>query len=502
MNKKQISLLIIVIAIALVGLISVQVNWITNAYEVQEQQFNQLINKSLTEIVKRVEEHETVASISKETTSFSSETEKIKIKPIEENSIIDSIVENQRNPEVYVYSNDSIIYKIDKNLSDSLYTEKKVSKEELKANIINKIAKKTIFVENIVNKLIRKEINVKERINKKILNSIIKKEFSNKGIDLNYEFTIDSDNEHSKTQTFEYNYSGKIYEILLFPNDILSSNSYLKIYFPNQQKSIWESLPTMALSSIIFTLTIIVIFFVTINIIYNQKKLSEMKNDFINNMTHELKTPISTISLATQMLRDNSIPIENKNVDNISSIISDESKRLESQVEKVLQMATIEKGGIKLKLNLIDINLLIPKICKNFEIKIKDKNGILEKNLNANISIVLCDETHILNVITNLIDNAIKYSEKEPHIKITTETNNNYITISVIDNGIGIKKENQKKIFDKFYRVPTGNLHNVKGFGLGLSYVKKIVEKHMGEVKIKSSLAKGSNFIISLPLKK
>jgi len=253
-------------------------------------------------------------------------------------------------------------------------------------------------------------------------------------------------------------------------------------------------------SSAILTLIILGIFAFTIYIIVQQKKLSEIKTDFVNNMTHELKTPISTISLASQMLRDRSIPLQKKNFENISNVIYDESKRLGFQVEKVLQMAIFEKGKLKIKPQEIDIHELIGNVVNNFIIQVRNQNGEIEQHLDATNPVVKVDEVHFTNIIFNLLDNAVKYSNGLTHIKVGTQNTRNQFLIYIEDKGIGITRENQKRIFEQFYRVPTGNIHNVKGFGLGLSYVKKIVDEHDGQITIQSEPKKGTRFEISIPI--
>jgi two-component system phosphate regulon sensor histidine kinase PhoR len=216
-------------------------------------------------------------------------------------------------------------------------------------------------------------------------------------------------------------------------------------------------------------------------------------------MTHELKTPISTISLASQMLQDGSISNTPSMIDHVSKIISDESKRLSFQVEKVLQMAVFNEGRLKFKFKEFDINKMTKTVVANFELRVKSKNGKLTANFAEGSLMVKGDEVHITNVIFNLLDNAVKYSNEIPEIEVTTEKNNEYVVISVRDNGIGIPKEHQSQIFERFFRVPTGNVHNVKGFGLGLSYVKKIIDSHDGKIKVESAVNKGTKFSILLP---
>lgn len=253
-------------------------------------------------------------------------------------------------------------------------------------------------------------------------------------------------------------------------------------------------------SSLTITLFIILMFSLTLYIMFKQKRLSEMKNDFVNNMTHELKTPISTISLASQMLNDRSIPEEQKNLGQISRIIQTESKQLGYQVERVLQMAIFDHGELKLKNEAVNMHDIIETVAQNFLLQMDKRGGKLEFLPEADQAVVTGDLVHLTNVVSNLMENAMKYTTRNPEITITTLNENNSLIISVADNGMGISKEDQKRIFDKFYRVPTGNLHNVKGFGLGLSYVKLIVEEHGGNIKIKSELNRGSRFDIQLPL--
>jgi signal transduction histidine kinase len=233
---------------------------------------------------------------------------------------------------------------------------------------------------------------------------------------------------------------------------------------------------------------------------FKQKRLSKVKNDFVNNMTHELKTPISTISLASQMLKDNSIPVESKNMGHISNIIDDETKRLSCQVEKVLKTALFNKGKIKIKPKELDVHSIIENVVKSFYIQVEQKDGNIQKSLNADNHVAKVDEVHFTNIIFNLLDNAVKYSNEAPEINIETKNSSGNLVIGIQDNGVGIRKKDQNKIFDQFYRVPTGNRHDVKGFGLGLNYVKRMVEQHGGNISLESEYKKGTRFEIIIPL--
>jgi two-component system phosphate regulon sensor histidine kinase PhoR len=255
----------------------------------------------------------------------------------------------------------------------------------------------------------------------------------------------------------------------------------------------------LLLPSIALVTLILCIFIVAIIIIFRQKQLNNMKNDFVNNMTHELKTPISTISLASQMLQDPGVGKTPETLKHISNVIKDETKRLSLQVEKVLQMAIFEKDKSILKLNEISINSLISDIIGNFSLKVTSKGGKITSKLKATSDMALIDEVHFTNVIFNLMDNALKYSDKSLLLTIETWNEKENLLISIEDNGIGISKDDLKRIFEKFYRVSTGNLHNVKGFGLGLAYVKKIVTEHKGSIKVESEINIGTKFTITIP---
>ena len=290
----------------------------------------------------------------------------------------------------------------------------------------------------------------------------------------------------------------------LFPLDTSGKEYYLKVYFPTKKDFIYSSISYM-IPTFAFTLILLVIFVFTIITAFRQKKFTEMKNDFINNMTHEFKTPISSISLAAQMLNDQSVRKSPAMMQQISTVISDETKRLRFQVEKLLQMSMFENSKASLKMQEVDANAVIYNIVNTFKLKVEKYGGKLEAHLDAMNALVEVDEMHFTNVIFNLLDNAVKYRREDEQLHLTVgsrDISGERLEITIADNGIGIAKDDQKKVFDKFFRVSTGNLHNVKGFGLGLAYVKKMILEFGGEISVESQLNHGTKFIIILPLTK
>ena len=288
------------------------------------------------------------------------------------------------------------------------------------------------------------------------------------------------------------------YKIPLFALGI-TTPGYLYMYFPNLNSFIWTSTWKSLLAALLFTGAILFCFIYTILIVFRQKKVSEMKTDFINNMTHEFKTPIATISLAADSIQSPMISGNKDKVNRFANIIKQENKRMLEQVEKVLQMAKFDRENLNLKLAKVDIHTLIQQAVDNISLQVTQKEGSIESVFQAEKSIIEADENHISNIIHNLLDNANKYTPQKPIIKVYTKDKAESIEVIIEDNGIGLSREAQKHIFEKFYRVHTGNLHDVKGFGLGLSYVKALVTAHSGSVSVKSELGKGSRFILNLP---
>lgn len=348
---------------------------------------------------------------------------------------------------------------------------------------------------------------IKSRINFKQLISGLRSELANNGIDLPFHVRILSGDgrEVFRCDDYETDGSGKVYKELIFKNDPPTRMAVLEINFPTSYLNnyIYGSVKFM-LPSLLFTFVLLITFVITLYMAVRHKKITEMKNDFINNMTHEFKTPISTISLAAQMLQDQSIAKSPEMFGKLSGVISSETKRLRFQVDKVLQMSMFDdKNTASLKMKELDANELISGIVNTFAVKVEQNGGSITTDLAAADPFIYVDEMHFTNVVFNLMDNAMKYkrSDVPMSLEIKTWNSGEKFMLSIKDNGVGISRDNLKKIFDKFYRVHTGNVHDVKGFGLGLAYVKQIVQAHRGTIRAESELGAGTTFIIVLPLK-
>ena len=302
-----------------------------------------------------------------------------------------------------------------------------------------------------------------------------------------------------QSERFQVADERNLFPMDLAPDDALRSHETLYLYITEDKSAIIREMLWMIIASIVFTSIIVLAFAVTVRTLFNQKKISEIKSDFINNMTHELKTPLATISLAIDALTNEKVIHDADKIKIYSSMIKEENKRMNKQVEKILQAARLEKEEIKLNLQKLDVHQVINKVADNFALQVQEKNGTLTLHLKAPNPIIEADEVHFSNIIFNLLDNALKYSDKVPHIEVETLSSGGVISIKVKDNGIGMNKETQSRIFEKFYRAHTGNIHNVKGFGLGLSYVKAIVEAHNGKIKVESTQGKGCTFTMLLP---
>ena len=371
------------------------------------------------------------------------------------------------------------------------------------------LLKRYVYNQNLMDSLIllmlytANDRPLQDRIDFNRLDQNIKYELANHAIEMDYHFAVYNSNGKLiyKCSDFSEDDGSVKFSQSLFKYDPVDQQGVLTVVFPDARRYVFRSLGFM-LPSIVFTLILLLTFIITMILVFRQKKLSEVKNDFINNMTHEFKTPISSISLAAQMLGDEEVPKTPKMMSRLVETINTETKRLRFQVEKVLQLSMYENQKANLNMVELNVNELIIGIIKTFTLKVEKNGGKIVSHLKAKDSVILADEMHITNVIFNLMDNAVKYKREDSQLELTVSTKNDskYLYISIRDNGIGIKKENLKKIFEKFYRVSTGNRHDIKGFGLGLAYVKKIVTDHKGSVSADSDYGIGTTFTIKLPL--
>jgi two-component system phosphate regulon sensor histidine kinase PhoR len=349
---------------------------------------------------------------------------------------------------------------------------------------------------------LRNHFTVEGSFDNQEVNDIIRKEFKNNNVKQGFEYCITNIYKNSILQSPGFNMADQEtpYRIELAPEDSYRARETLFISIREDKNLIIREMGWMIAASIVFTTIIVLAFAVTVRTLFNQKKLSEIKSDFINNMTHELKTPLATISLAIDALTNEKVIHDADKIKIYSGMIKEENKRMNKQVEKILQAARLEKEEVKLTLQQLDAHQIISKVATNMALQIQEKNGSIDLHLAASDPMIEADEVHFSNIIFNLLDNAMKYSSETPKILVETlKHGNGMFTIKIKDNGIGMDRETQARIFEKFYRAHTGNIHNVKGFGLGLSYVKAIVDAHEGRIKVESAPGKGSTFTITLP---
>lgn len=546
MSKKLLIFTIVLMSIALSGIITVQLFWIRNAIDQNEQQFDQKVNDALVSVIKKLEQNEIALIVKRELNGnsflhqqdvnitvsthandslvvvnvadtlvheliFLNETSGDKKKWISTNGQTIDMLTNSaeshtvttiqsqsgKNGDAYVYTSS---YSYGKKDSSGTYI---VEQRKIKKKIKTKARK----IENVIKKMVFEydtDVNsYRKRIKIELLDSLLKSEFAEKDIDITYEYGISANSKISdkkaQSTNFKLNNRYKKFQASLFPDDLIPKSDKLVVYFPDRKTHLYLSLSVMLPASLFFSLIILVAFTISILMVLKQKRISDVKTDFINNMTHEFKTPIATISLAADSVVNPKVINNSDKIRNFIKIIKDENKRMNLQVERVLQMALLDKSKLDLNLKELDIHLLIDNAIKNTGVQVKVKNGKIHTELTANKHLALIDEIHFMNVINNLLDNALKYSKVNPEILIKTQDAENGILISVEDNGIGMSKEEQSKIFDRFYRVSKGNIHNIKGFGLGLSYVKAIVEALNGNIRVKSEPDKGSRFDIFIP---
>lgn len=514
MKKSTIWIIAAIMGVSFVGLLFIQILYIEEMTKMKKEQFDESVTRALYQAAHNLELNETLHYLEKDV----NETER---KAFSNEDVITSSnkvgAPLQQSHQYSVVGDDGTIYSSfelrtitlspQKMKKDLMNRQDKNTLAEAQKSMREIVRKRYVYQRSLLDEVVyailytASDKPLKERVNFKQLDRDIRVELLNNGIDIPYHFTVTQSDGKEVYRCPEFSEEGrdKTYSQPLFRNDATSQSGYVNVHFPDINDYIFSSVHFM-IPALVFTIVLLITFVFTIVIIFRQKKFSEMRNDFINNMTHELKTPISSISLASQMLNDKSVSKTEKMTEHLGNVINEETKRLRFLVEKVLQMSMFDRKKGIFKMKEVDINEMIDNIANSFSLRVEHTGGKIYTEVEAVDSTVYVEETHFSNVIFNLMDNAVKYSKPESPLNIYLRTWNegDKVKISVRDNGIGIKKENLKKIFEQFYRVHTGNRHDVKGFGLGLAYVKKVIDIHKGTITVDSEYGKGTTFIITI----
>jgi two-component system phosphate regulon sensor histidine kinase PhoR len=538
MKKHFLTGLIALMTLSLLGIVAVQFFWIRNAIQVKEQQFDQSVSKALTQIVQRLKKDRDVHYVSGfvlQDDHAYGYTYNDSIVWTNRNNASGDPIYVSRSPKVKSGSSVSVstkggsailtvdavhndtfryktIVKLD-SLKDELNSDQYFVMTELEDSL-NLIVEKTLSqvreqratvneaIDEMVIELKSIDDPIDEIVSRDLLAKRTDQALKDEGILLPYEFGIYYPEKDSLSILSSANYTpgkNKLYKTRLFPESIFERPEALVISFPGQRAHILESMAWLLSGSVLFTAVILLTFFLTIRIILKQKKVSEIKSDFINNMTHEFKTPIATISLAVDSINNPKVIDQPEKIKYFTGVIDEENKRMNTRVENVLQMSLIESSDFSLQPELTDIHEILGQAARNVQLQVSKRQGILNLDLDAANPSIMADKTHLLGIFTNLLDNAVKYSAEAPDIRISTRDGQNVLEVRIADKGVGMSREQQNRIFDKFYRIPSGDIHNVKGFGLGLSYVKAIILSMKGDIEVKSQVDKGSTFILRFP---
>lgn len=520
MNKKVFFLLIALMSLSLMGIIFVQGYWIKKTIDSEEAQFSSNARQSLIKVADKAQNKE----LEKYYVQYASAADTIEKPTSRDLSQLFHIRQNDLTNETFFYTN-SILqedFKVQSNIpgseKDSINFKKLVNHRitrVVRGNEVNKdldLSNEKKFerisrMEDTERRLLLdviKEKTAKEplykRIDKDELGKLIDEQLEMRNIKSDYDFGIFSNELATKVSTANFNIgSAASYGVSIFPSD--ETNYKLYLHFNDKKKEIFSSIQWMVIMSIIFTLIILFAYAGAIFQLLKQRRISQIKTDFINNMTHEFKTPIATINLALDSVDNPKISSNPDKLKTYMKMIRDENHRMHAQVENVLRISKLERNELDINKERLVLHELIEKAISSVNLIVENRDGYIHTHFDAMKSTVLAGDSHFVSVIVNILDNAIKYSNNQPpKIDVFTENVSHYIVMKIQDQGSGMNKSVQKKIFDKFYREHTGDIHNVKGHGLGLAYVKKIVEDHQGEISVESEKGKGSTFIIKLPL--
>ncbi|MFT5761364.1 MAG: two-component system phosphate regulon sensor histidine kinase PhoR [Polaribacter sp.] len=521
MGKKMFVLIVALMSFSLIGIVTVQVFWISNAVETKKKQFLNDVKISLTRVSEEVAD--------KEYTEFQRKIKPLldKTQNVTSNELRNFILEqiDTTGKQITAYSltvleqnfkvpvdfleNDSLVVKRITGRED-IFNSNTFSTNSDFSNSNNSKSFTTIKrfpnVEEVyfkdAFKAFKSSFPIHQRIGNRELNETLKSEFKKKGILIDFKYGVYSSDGYLTNLKSGYYTINKANSIgsPLFMDDSENSNFTLYVTFPNQQEHILADISNILLLSVFFIFIIIVAFSSSLYQIIKQKKISEIKSDFINNMTHEFKTPIATINLALDAIKNPKIINDNDKVNRYVKMIREENKRMHAQVENVLRISRLEKNQIEISKVAIDMHDIVEEAISHVSLLVNDKQGNITTHLQALQSEVLGNHLHLTNVLVNILENALKYSNEKPNIEVFTESTSKFFIIKIKDDGIGMSKNAQRYVFNKFYREHKGNIHNVKGHGLGLAYVKEIVENHQGTVFVDSEKDKGSTFTVKLPI--
>ncbi|MBX2971604.1 MAG: HAMP domain-containing histidine kinase [Flavobacteriales bacterium] len=494
MEKHRITALLVAISLALSGLIGIQVKWMRDSLALREAQFDRSVDHALFTVSDRLEQMEKMRDLRRHKAG---------------RRLLRKLDAMRRTRDEKVGMRDDampVAAEVEPIADGTLQpdTQEHWMKEDTGWHAEEEAHE--ALITDMVRGILADELarDIRERIEAPTLDSLLNVELRSNGVQGAFSygiFTAEGDQvELGQDRRLDATTGGgNVYRERLFRHDLAGPVYYLHVQVPGHRGLLWRDMLPLLLTSALFMAIIVVAFFFTIRTIFRQKRIGEIRNDLVNNLTHELKTPISTIGLACEALADPSMPKTEQQVRTFTAMIRDENKRLGSLVENVLQSAVLESGHMVLKRVDLDVHALIQDVVRSSGMQVSRRNGLIHLDLKAEIHHVSGDRIHLTNLLYNLIDNAVKYTEQEPRIRIATVSNDEGITVSVTDNGIGISPSEQRKIFDRLYRVPTGNIHNAKGFGLGLSYVRTVVERHGGRIRLESAPGRGSTFHIFIP---
>ena len=535
MSKNRLGWIITLMSVALTGLIAFQWYWIDTVISGNRDHFERDVMTALSNVTKKLEQQEALFYVNRKMSNFSSQGQSRGFQPFQFQAIPPLNQRQILQGEKKIRFDDSLsstgsfnfsfevvgaplrsnqmgkaffdVLKSNINNIQFAYPQDAPETEMLNSNlkeILEKISNKSDMMMGLLEDMMLPKIGLTNRFDPDQLDSLLHTELKKKSIDIPYDYAIinprsgrliEISKDYSNERLLQSNFKTN-----LFPNDVTNEPNLLVIDFPSQEKYLMSKIWFPLSSSALLILIILICFGYAVFTIIRQKKISVMKTDFMNNMTHEFKTPISTIGLAIEALLDPTIPQKPSMKMKYLGIIAGENKRLESQVADVLQMAQLDKNELKLNLVTVDLHAIIQQAVDKISIQMERKLGHLKLALNASRFKFKGDEAYLLGVLLNLLDNALKYSTDAPNIMIRTQNIRGQLICSIKDHGMGMSKEAQRNIFQKFYRVASGNVHNIKGFGLGLAYVKEIITLHHGSIEVESELKKGTNFIVKFPL--